>query len=169
MSHQISNFTHIHSIHFSALSMHYPQCKTLQSTSVICYITDIKLSRMTLDASVVCYHGYNAVANDSWAGSHLVPRILHCLLTEKAEKVEKGQIFWVHTYPTTPRRRGRRVQRSVEIGSEMWIRVSSILTNRQTNIHSSLYIWFVKYWKVIQNFLDTRCTSHHRGSLVNSL
>ena len=40
------------------------------------------------------HHGYNAVADDSWVGSHLVPRITHWLLTEK---VEKGQILWAHT------------------------------------------------------------------------
>ena len=62
-------------------------------------------------------HAYNAVADDSWASSHLMPRILHWLLTEK---VEKGQIFWVHTYLTTSSRaRGTRVQSLVQIGSEM--------------------------------------------------
>jgi len=49
-------------------------------------------------------------------------RILHWLLAEEVEKVEKGQILCVHTYRTTfSRRRGRRVQSSVEIGSEMCI------------------------------------------------
>ena len=63
------------------------------------------------------HHRYNAVADDSWASSHLMPRILHWLLTEK---VEKGQIFWVHTYLTTSSRaRGTRVQSLVQIGSEM--------------------------------------------------
>ena len=68
-------FTHLHSVHFSSLCMRYPQRKTLQRASVFCYITDIRLSRMTLGAIVVCYitddswhkcrlldHGYNVVA-----------------------------------------------------------------------------------------------------------
>jgi len=63
--------------------MHYAQRKTFQRASVVCYITDIGLSRMTLGAivvfyitdGVVCYitdeswrkcrllhHGYKAVA-----------------------------------------------------------------------------------------------------------
>jgi len=70
----------MHSVHFSALSMHYPQCKTLQRASVS-----------------LLHHGYNAVADDSWVGNHLVPRILHWLLTEKVEKIEKDKILWVHT------------------------------------------------------------------------
>jgi hypothetical protein len=54
------------------------------------------------ELSAVCY-----IMDDSWAGSHVVPRILHWLLTEE---VKKGQILWVHTYPTTSsRRRGRHV------------------------------------------------------------
>jgi len=45
------------------------------------------------------HHGYNAVADDSLTGSHLVARILHWLRTDKVEKVEKGQMLWVHTLP----------------------------------------------------------------------
>jgi hypothetical protein len=73
------------------------------------------ISRMTLGASVVCYitdeswrkcrllhHGYvYRCRNDSWADSHVVPRILHWPLTEDDENVEKGRILWVHTYATT--------------------------------------------------------------------
>jgi hypothetical protein len=144
----------MNSVHFSALSMHYPQCKTLRRASVVCYITDITLSRMTLGASVsllnhgynavaddswrkcrLLHHGYNAVADNSWVGSHLVPRILHWLLTEKVEKIKKGKMLWVHTYSTTSSRpRGRCVQSLVQIDSKMWICVSSILTNKQTFI-----------------------------------
>jgi len=75
LSHQVSIFTHLHSVHFSALCRHYPQRKTLQRASVVCCIKDIRLSRMTLGAIVICYitdaswrkcrlldHGYNAVA-----------------------------------------------------------------------------------------------------------
>ena len=75
LSHRVSIFKHLHSIYFSALSMHYVQRKTLQCASVVYYITDIRLSRMTLCPIVVCYntddswrkcrllhHGYKAVA-----------------------------------------------------------------------------------------------------------
>jgi len=78
------------------------------------------------------HHRYNAVTDDSLAGSHLVLRILHWLLTEK---FKKGQILWVHTYPmTSSRPRGRCVQSLVQIGLEMWICTSSIHTNKQTFI-----------------------------------
>jgi len=117
LSHQVSIFTHMHSVHFSALSIHYPQCKTLPVRTCKCRLLD---------------HGYNAVTDDCWAVSHLVPRILHWLLTEEVEKVEKGQILWVHTYPTTPSRpRGRCVQSLVQIGSEMWICIRNKQTNKQ--------------------------------------
>ena len=54
LSHQVSIFTHMHSVHVSALSVHYPQCKTLQHSSVVCYITDITLSRMTFGRQPYC-------------------------------------------------------------------------------------------------------------------
>ena len=86
LSHQVSIFTHLHSFHFSALCMHYPQRRTLQCASVFCYITDIRLSRMTLGAIVVCYitddswrkcrlldHGYNAVAMTVGPATMLCP------------------------------------------------------------------------------------------------
>ena len=112
--------------------MHYRQCKTLQRVSVVCYITDIRLSRMTLGANVVCY-----ITNDSWAGSHVVPRILHWLLTEE---VEKAPILWVHTYPTvSSRSRGRCVRNLVPIGSEMWI----CIRYRQTFIFLYIYIYII--------------------------
>jgi len=55
----------------------------------------------------------------------------------------KVEILWVHTYRTTSSRpRGRRVQSLVQIGSEMWICVSSY---KQTNKHSTLYIRYPEY------------------------
>jgi hypothetical protein len=82
--------------------MHYPQHKTLQRTIVVCYIKDDSWRKCRL-----LDHGYNAVAM-TWARSHVVPSILHRLLTEE---VEKGQILLGHTYPTTSsRRRGRRAK-----------------------------------------------------------
>jgi hypothetical protein len=81
-----------------------------------------------------------AVADDSWADSHLVSRILNWLLTEEVEKFEKGQILWVHTYPTTSSRpRGRRVQNLVEIGSEMWICIRYKQTNTNKNHFNFIY------------------------------
>jgi hypothetical protein len=75
LSRQVSIFTHLHYVHFSVLSMHYRERKTLQPVSIFCYITDIRLSRITLGSIVVCYitddpwrkcrlpdHGYNALA-----------------------------------------------------------------------------------------------------------
>jgi hypothetical protein len=106
----------MHSVHFPALSMHYPQCKTLPVRKQKCRLL---------------HHGYNAVADDSWAGSRLVPGFLHWLLREE---VEKGQILWVHTYPTASSRpKRRRVQSLVEIGSEMWIciRYKQTKTNKK--------------------------------------
>jgi len=77
-------------------------------------------------------HGYNAVAEASCAGSHVVPRILYSLPKKKVKKVEKGQTFSDHTYPTvSSRRRGRCVQSLVQIGSDMWICIRYKRTNKQ--------------------------------------
>jgi len=95
-------------------------------------ITDITLSRMSLgkcrllqrDVTLnTCKnHGYNAAAEVSCAGSHVVPRILHSFPTKKVKKVEKGQTFSDRTYPTVfSKPRGRCAQSLVQIGSEMWI------------------------------------------------
>jgi len=82
-------------------------------------------------------HGYKGIAENGRAGSHLVPMILQWPPTKKEPKGRRGQEFWVHTYPTVSSRpRARRVQSLVQIGSEMWICISSI----QTKKHLSLYI-----------------------------
>jgi len=86
LSHQVSIFTHLHSVHFSALCMHYPQRKTLQRASVVCYITDDSwrnyrllhhgwllaqlssaTSRITLGAIIVCY-----ITDGSWRKCRLL-------------------------------------------------------------------------------------------------
>jgi hypothetical protein len=70
LSHQVSIFTHMHPIHFSAFSMHYPQGKTLPVRTRNCCllqchdldvtltraaITDVTLSQMTLaPAAMFC-------------------------------------------------------------------------------------------------------------------
>jgi len=70
LSHQVSIFTHMHSVRFSAFSVHYPLCKTLPVRTRNCRllrchvrdvtqtraaITDITLSRMTLaPAAIFC-------------------------------------------------------------------------------------------------------------------
>jgi len=56
LSNQVSIFTNMHSVHFSALSMHYPQCKTLPVRTRKCLL----------------HHGYNAVAYDSWCKCRLL-------------------------------------------------------------------------------------------------
>jgi hypothetical protein len=113
-------------------------------------ITDITLSRMIrgkcrlLKTSFPCRHTntlknneYNAVVEVSCAGNHVVPRILHSLPTRKVKKVENGQTFSDHKYPTvSSRRRGRYVQSLVQIGSEMW----TCIRYKQTNKLLSLYI-----------------------------
>ena len=107
-------------------------------------ITEITLSQMNLgkcrllqrDVTLnTCKnHGYNAAAEVSCAGSHVVPRILHSLPSKKVKKVEKGQTFSNHTYPTvSSRRTGRCVQSLFQIGSEMWICKRYQQTKKKTN------------------------------------
>ena len=80
-------------------------------------------------------HGYKGIMKNGHTGSHFVPMILQWPLKKEGQKGRIRQEFRVHTYPTTSSRpRGRRVRSLVQIGSEMWICISSI----QTNIH--LYI-----------------------------
>jgi len=93
--------------------------------------TNITLSRMTLGKCRLLQRHFRDVtltparithitlSRKSWAGSHVVPRILHSLPT-KVRKVAKGQVFSDHTYPTvSSRRRERCVQSLVLMGSEM--------------------------------------------------
>ena len=93
-------------------------------------------------------HGYKAVAEVSCAGSHVAPRIQYSLPMKKVKKVEKGQKFSDHTYPTvSSKRRGRCVESVVQTGSEMLICIRYKLTNKQTKTIkktiSPLYIRFV--------------------------
>jgi len=55
-SHQVSIWTRVHSF-FSALSMHYPQCKALAVRKRNCRLL---------------YHGYNAVTDESWRKCRLL-------------------------------------------------------------------------------------------------
>jgi hypothetical protein len=105
---------------------------------VVCSLTDDSWRKCRL-----LDHGYNAVAVTHGPGSHVMPRTLHWLLTEDMGKVKKGQILLVHTYRTTSSRlRGRRVQSSVEIGSEMWICVRYKKgRNKQTNKNHFFFIY----------------------------
>jgi len=65
-------------------------------------------------------HGYKGITENGRVGSHLVPMILHWPLKKKGPKGRRGQEFRVNTYPTVfSRPSGRRVQRLVQIGSEM--------------------------------------------------
>ena len=111
-------------------------------------ITDIRLPRMTPPSAMSCRwrhantswnHGCKGIAENGRAGSHLVLMILQWPPKEKGPKGRRGHEFRVHTYPTVSSKpRGRRVQSLVQIGSEIWICISSIHTNKQTNIY--LYI-----------------------------
>ena len=114
--HQVSISTHMHSVHFSAFSVHYAQCT----------------SRPWRHTST----GYNAAAGD-WRRQSSSAHESALVPNKTCRKAGKFEILWVHTYPTTSSRpRGRRVQSLVKVGSEMWICISSI----QTNKHSSLCI-----------------------------
>ena len=83
-----------------------------------------KLSSATTSFSWRCTntcknHGYNAVPDDSCAGSYLLSWNRHSLETKKVKKVgKKGKKIWFHTYPAVSSRPRRRcVQSLVQIGS----------------------------------------------------
>jgi hypothetical protein len=139
----LSSVFHIYTHAFRSLLCVVYALPTVQDTSTHkCCLRHHRYNAVADDSWRKCrllYHGYNAIADNSWAGRHLVPRILHWVLTEK---VEKGQILWVHTYPTTSSRpRERCVQSLVHIGSEMWICISSIHTYKQTNKQTNIHIY----------------------------
>jgi len=83
----------VHSVLFSALFMHYAQCAMhlqYERAIVVCYFTDDSWRKCRL-----LDHGYNAVAMTLGPTAMLsqiiyVFRILHWLLAEEVEKVEKG-------------------------------------------------------------------------------
>jgi hypothetical protein len=91
-SHQVSIWKRVHSVPFSALSMSWIIVVYALSTAQGTCSTNAQLSsaisRMTFGASVVCARSrIKRCCNDSWAGSHVVPRILHWIATEEVEKV----------------------------------------------------------------------------------
>ena len=158
--HQVSTFTCVRVVVFSAFSMHNTQCKKSAIRMRKCRaperrvygvtrtragVTDETLpyksaawvqgtSRMTSQVHDSEFTDIR-VSRKVCAGSHLVPIILQWPLKKEGPKGQRGQEFRVHTYPTTSSRlRGRRGRSLVQIGSEMWICKSS----KQTNIH--LYI-----------------------------
>jgi hypothetical protein len=118
---RVSSGFHIYTHAFRSLLRFVYTLPTVQDTSTCkCRLLHHGYNAVADDFWRKCrllHNGYNAVADYSWARFHLVPRILYWLLTEK---IEKGQILWFHTCPTTSfRPRGRRVQSLVQIGSEM--------------------------------------------------
>ena len=121
-SYQVSIFTHTHSVHFAAFSLHNPPCVTSHQHTP--------------------HHGYKAAA-----GSGVVWRRQPSTAPKSASapdkigrKGGKGEVLWVHTYPTVSSRpRGRCVQSLVPISSEMWI----CIRYKQTNVHSSLYVRYI--------------------------
>jgi len=125
LSHQVSIFTHMHSVHFTAFFyalpiVHDTSSKNAQvspaTTSFPWHHTkscnNHGYNAVADESGQVSFakrhfrdvplntrknHGYNAVAEVSCAGSHFVPRILYSLPTKKVKKVEKGQTFSDHS------------------------------------------------------------------------
>jgi len=53
LSHQVSVFTHMHSGHFFAFSMHYPQCKTLPVRTHNCHLLQCHVHDVTLTRAAI--------------------------------------------------------------------------------------------------------------------
>ena len=117
-SHQVSIFTHAHSIHFCVFSLHNPPPSVTSHQHAP-------------------HHGYNAVAGQ-WRRQPSTAQESVPAPDKIGRRGGKGEILWAHTYHTiSSRPRGRCVQSLVLIGSEMWI----CIRYKQTyNKHSSLYI-----------------------------
>jgi len=136
------------SVHFSAVFYELPQVQHTPSKNA--RLLSATTSFLWRHTNTCKNQGYNAAGDDSCTGSHLLSWNRHALSTKKGKKVEKGQTFWVHTYPmVSSRPRGRYVQSLVQIGSEMWIcirykQTKANTTNKQTNKKklSVLYIRF---------------------------
>ena len=122
-SHQVSISTHMHSVHFSTFSMHYAQC-----TSHLWHHTNM---------------GYNAVAGDSGAGSHLPRTNRQSLLTKYVEKVGKLKYCGsIHTLQPPPDQGGDMCKvwfRSVQ--KCRFVLVPYKQTNKQTFIFIYKIIW----------------------------
>ena len=113
--HQVSISTHMHSVHFSAFSVHYAQCT----------------SRPWRHTNT----GYNAVTRDSGAGRLLPHTNRHSLPTKYVEKVGKLKFCGsIHTLRPPPDQRGD----VSKFGSYRFRNVD--LCKFHTNKHSSLYI-----------------------------
>jgi hypothetical protein len=111
-SHQVSIFTHTHSVYFSAFS--------LCDVTPACPHHDIKQKWCSV-APAAIYCAPSAPAPD-----------------KIGRKGGKGEILWAHTYPTVSSRpRGRRVQSLVPIGSEMWI----CIRYKQIYIQTFIFIY----------------------------
>ena len=128
-SHQVSIFRHMHSIHYSAFSLHNPSCMMSHQHAP--------------------HHRYNAVVGYQMiCGSRAVWRRQPSTAHESApapdkidQKGGKGEILWAHTCPmVSSGPRGRCMQSLVPIGSEMWI----CIRYKITTIHTSLYIRYLK-------------------------
>jgi hypothetical protein len=89
-----------------------------QRASVVCYITDVTLSRMTQAQVSSSTSRIKQCHSDSWAGNHLGSRILHWVLVERTKS---SNIVCLYIPFDHPGKRGRRVQCVFQIGSDMWI------------------------------------------------
>ena len=114
-SHQVSIFTHTHSVHFSAFSFHNtpPSVTSHQYTP---------------------HNGYNAVAGQCGAGSPLLRGNLHPLPTKQVEKVEKVKYCEpIHTLRSLTDHGGNVCK--VWFRSFRNVDLYKVQTNIQTNIH----------------------------------
>jgi hypothetical protein len=124
-------------IHFLSVSsgFHFHTHAFRSLLRVFCALTTMHVTPVT-SHQYASHHGYIAVAGD-WRRQPSTAYESPLAPDKIGRKGGKFEILWFQTYPTiSSRPRERCVQSLVQIGSEMWICISFI----QTNKHSSLYI-----------------------------
>jgi hypothetical protein len=100
LSHQVSIFKHMHSVHFSASFMHYPYSMTLPAKTRNCCLLQRHFRDVTLTPARITD---TTLSRMTRAGSHFVPRIRHSLPTKKVKNVEKVKHFRTkHTLRSLP-------------------------------------------------------------------
>ena len=166
LSHQVPIFAHMHSVHFSAFCMHYPQCTTLTVRTRNCRllqrhfrdvtltparITDITLSRMTLGKCRLLRRHFRDVTLTSARITDITlsrkcfaPAAILCpgfctrSLRRRSERQKSVKHFrTIHTPRSLPDEGG---DVCAKFGSD-WFRnvdLYKMQTNKQTNFH--LYI-----------------------------
>jgi hypothetical protein len=118
LSHQVSIFTHTHSVHSTAFFYALPIVHDTSSKNA--QVSPATTSFPWRHTNTSQNHGYNAVADDSRRQPFRAED--SALAPGEGQKGTKDQTFSDHIYPTvSSRTRGRFVQSLVQIGSEMWI------------------------------------------------